>query len=505
MASRTRAEICPELEDRACRWSATPRSSAPVTDTPLTRKPRRGDEFELELDRLDPKGTVVGMSGKFQVAVRHTVPGSTVRAQVIRRAKDRIEARALEVLSPSPDAVEPRCPHAGTCGGCAFQGYDYARQLEEQRRWVAEALTQSEVLVDVEVEPVLAMDDPWHYRNKMDFTFANRRWVEADEGENVDQSFALGLHVAGQHRKVLDVQSCSIAFEAATPILNSARKLAREMDLDPWDLQAQVGLLRHLVLRHGVRTNEILVDLVVTQDDAARLDPFAQALLAAHPEITTMVIGVTEGTAKSSIHSSERVVHGAGVIHEELAGLKFTLSASSFFQTNTVQAERLIERVRDAVDLQDGEVLYDLYCGTGTLGLALARPGTRLLGFEVVPSAVEDARKNAAANGVQNATFVEGDVRVALADVDAGDRPRPDVIVVDPPRAGLHPAVIPPLVALNARRIVYVSCNVASAARDLRSMCVGGYRLTRVQPVDLFPHTAHLECVFTLDRIAPSS
>jgi 23S rRNA (uracil1939-C5)-methyltransferase len=467
------------------------------------RKPRRGDLVELELTGLDDRGHAVGTFEGHVVRVRGGVPGARVSALVRRRRRDRVEAVLAEVLRPGDDAVEARCQHFGTCGGCSFQNLAYGAQLAALEQVLAGTLAPLLALLDEApaIDPIVGCAEPWHYRNKMDFTFGTRRWIEPHEPEGAPNGFALGLHVPGRFDRVLDIERCDIAFREAAPIVLTARELARAHELDAWDVRAHRGLLRHLVLRKGVRTGEIMADLVTTEAAAERLAPLMRELLARHPEITTLVQHVNPGVALVA-GGEERVLHGPGVIHEELGGLAFRISAASFFQTNTVQAEVLLEIVRERV-LEAGAAAHvlDLYCGSGLFALALARASARVTGYELVEEAVADARRNAERNGLAGVRFVVGDLAETLDPAAwAGDPP--EVCVVDPPRAGLHARVVAALRTLAPRRVVYVSCNPKSAARDLPPLVADGYRVARIQPLDLFPHTPHLECVFALDRVA---
>jgi 23S rRNA (uracil1939-C5)-methyltransferase len=474
-------------------------SSPEPPATPL-RLPRKGEEVEVVVRALGERGHAVAEIAGRTLRLKGAAPGDRVRARVLRRGRRGLEARLLERLEAGPAAADPRCPHAGTCGGCSFQAVAYDAQLEAKRRWIEEALAGGGLARVPEVAPVLGMEEPWHYRNKMDFSFASRRWVEEQEPEGVDASFALGLHVPGRWDKVLDLQACSIAFPEAEGLVHTARRLAREQDLDPWDVHAARGLLRHLVVRKGLRTGEILVDLVTDALAPERVEPFVAGLLEAHPEVTTLVQGVTARAAKVAQHDEERVHHGPGFIREVLAGRTFEISPTSFFQTNTLQAERLVGVVAEEAGLRAGERLLDLYCGAGTLGLCLAGSAEHeLLGFEVVEPAVQDARRNARANGVEHARFEVGDVRDVLVAQAHGALPPSEVVVVDPPRAGLHPEVPAALAALGARRVVYVSCNPRQAVGDLLRLEGLGWETVGARPLDLFPHTPHTECVFTLE------
>jgi 23S rRNA (uracil1939-C5)-methyltransferase len=406
---------------------------------------------------------------------------------------------ALESLAPSPLAVSPRCAHFGACGGCALQDLEYGSQLDGKRRLVEAAFAAAVPPLSIPIDPVLPAPDAYGYRNKMEFTFGSRRYVDSREPPNAPAGFALGLHARDLFDKVVDVRGCPIQAPVADGILASARALALELALPPWDAREHRGLLRHLVVRVARGTGEILVALITSADAPDEVERFARELRARHAEITTFVHGVNTRPADTAIAERERVVFGPGSIRERLLGLEFAVSAGSFFQTNTRAAEVLVGLVREETALTGAELLWDLYCGTGTLALALAGAARAVVGFEVVASSVADARRNAERNGIGNARFVEGDVLEGLEVDRAGAEP-PDVVLLDPPRSGLHPRVVPRLSALRPRRIVYVSCNPRAAAVDLPRLVACGYAPGRVRPVDLFPHTPHVECVVGLAR-----
>ncbi|MAF65208.1 MAG: 23S rRNA (uracil(1939)-C(5))-methyltransferase RlmD [Planctomycetes bacterium] len=473
-----------------------------ASSTPV-RKPRHGDELVCDVDGYDRRGWAVGRAvdpqGRaYRVRLRGAVPGDRVRVAVVRRRGERIDGTSVGHLARGPDLVESRCRHFGTCGGCSFQDLAYGAQLAAAHAAVTQALALHGL--EASVDAVLGDPEPWHYRNKMEFTFAARRWIEAGEPEGVDADFALGLHVPGRHDKVMDVEECVIAFGEAQGIVRDARDLAREAGLAPWNLRDHTGLLRHLVLRKASHSDQILAYLVTSTEAATLVDPFAQRLCAHQPAITTFVQGINTRPASVAVGERDRVLTGPGFITERLAGLDLRISPTSFFQTNTRQAELLARLVREEalVGGSSPECVFDLCSGGGVLSLLLASSAGRVVGFEIVPSAVADALANARRNGIDNVEFVEGDVARELPAHAGG--PPPDVCVVDPPRAGMHADVVRALGKLAPRRIVFVACDLAASGGDVAALVAAGWSLARVRPIDLFPHTPHVECVLTLER-----
>ncbi|MBL8859981.1 MAG: 23S rRNA (uracil(1939)-C(5))-methyltransferase RlmD [Planctomycetes bacterium] len=470
-------------------------SEQPVKSPP-TRKPRAGDQFELDIVAFDGRGRGTAQRDGYHFTVRRAAPGATVRAMVLRRRGANIEAVALEKLAAGPKAVEPVCAHFGACGGCSLQDLAYSEQLAGLRALVERSFT-SRLSTPFELHDVIPAPATTRYRNKMEFTFSARRWIAPGEPENAPNGFALGMHAAGVHGKVVDIYGCSIQARVADEILATVRELSVARALPPWDPKLHTGLLRYLVIRHAGSSSEVLVNLVTSDEAPDVIDPFVREIVARHPTITTFLQNVNSRPADTAIGDPgrERVLFGGGVIRERILGLEFELSAGSFFQTNSVQAERLFEIVREECALTGGETVYDLYCGTGTIALILSAAAREVIGFEIVSSSVADARANALRNGIGNVRFVEGDALDGLA---TEGLPAPDVVVVDPPRAGLHKKVLPRLAALGARRIVYVSCHHPAAAEDARVLESLGWRVERVRPIDMFPHTPHVECVITL-------
>jgi 23S rRNA (uracil1939-C5)-methyltransferase len=479
---------------------APSRAADTVVSTSARRLPRRGDMIEVRVDAFDARGFGIGRTDDLRVRVKRAVPGDLVRARVLRRRGANVDAIVVEVMAPSARRAEPVCAHFGSCGGCSFQHLEYAAQLEGLHALVEQSFREHGLLRGVSVDAVVPADDPWRYRNKMEFTFGARRWIDPREPPNARADFALGLHAAEMHSKVIDVQSCAIQLPIADRILATARRLACERSLAPWDIRSHTGLLRHLVLRSARSTGELMVNLVTSSAAPELIDEFAAAIVSAHPEITTFVQNVTARKAAVAVGESERVLHGDGLIRERILGVTFAISANAFFQTNTAQAEKLFAIVREEARLAGGERVFDLYCGGGSIALVLASGALEVVGFEQSSAAVADARRNARANAIVNTRFVEGDVLAAIGAGAAG-LPRPDVCTIDPPRAGLHPRVLPLVVALAPQRIVYVSCNPAAAARDVEHFTRHGYEIASLRPIDLFPHTPHVECVIRLERV----
>lgn len=480
----------------------------PLNERPaaLERRLRKNEIVDVTIGRIGARGRGLAPVPTEDLAIRFANPGAKIRARVLGRSKKRLEGRIEEVLDAGPHASPPRCPHAGVCGGCALPTLEYGEQLRQKRLLVEDAVQRAfsarglglGQLLEDGVQDVVPAAKIEGYRNKMDFSFGSRRYILPDEPEGVDASFGLGLHAPGLYQKVLDVEHCAIAFQGASEILRTTRELALERGLKPWDLKSHTGLLRHLVLRRGERTGETMVNLVTSERSALEIDALVATLLERHPDVTTVVQNITTREASVAYGEEEHVLFGPGTIQDEISGKRFMISADSFFQTNTSQAEVLFDLVREAADLGAKDALFDVYCGAGTIGLVIGDDAGSIHGFESAPTAVRDARKNAERNGIENATYYEGDVLKTMALALDARSARPDVLIVDPPRAGLHPKVPAQLIQLDSSRVVYVSCNPKTGAHDVAAFVAAGYELRSIQPVDLFPHTPHVEAVFSL-------
>lgn len=482
---------------------------------------KRGREIELTLTDFADRGKSLARVGDgdrgYVVFVAGAVPGDRVRARVFKRKKSFAEARLLEVLQPSDLRVEPRCEYFQSCGGCKWQHVGYEAQLEMKRDHVEGALVH-EGGIDlgahgpdgegVVVLPTMGSEgEPYFYRNKMEFSFSAQRWLtdwEIASGETLDKDFALGLHVPGRYDKVLDLRACYLQSTWSAALVNGVRQFAKDNGWKPWNVHEHTGFLRHLVVRTPAHTEERMVNLVTSREDAERMEQFAEWLQAHFPETTTLVNTINSGKASTAFGEKEIVVFGPGVVHDRIGQHTFEIAPSAFFQTNTVQAERLYAVAAEMAHFQPDDLVYDLYCGAGTISMYVADRVKRVVGVELVEAAVENARANAETAGVENCTFVSGDMLKLFTPEFVEEHGQPDVLLVDPPRAGMHPKVTEQIAALRPERIVYVSCNPRTQAKDLQRLLAStdnGYRIEAIQPVDLFPHTHHVENVIGLRRI----
>ncbi len=449
---------------------------------------KRGQKIVVEVEQLSNRGDGVGFFDGKEVNIRGAVPGDKVEAYIKKKRKGRLEASVVEFLRYGIERQTPSCQHFGICGGCCWQDLAYADQLEIKERMVISIL-ENKGLQMVEIKPILQSPTPLYYRNKMEFSF----------GMDPQGNLQLGLHVRGRFNHLFDVVNCWLQSEISNRILRSVRQEASSQGLAAYDLKKHQGLLRFLVIREGKRSGEVMVNLVVSEYPCDAVDRLIKVVLQEIPEITTFVVTLHQGKAQVAMGQREFVLKDRGKIVENCAGLTFEISAQSFFQTNPLQAENLYKVVAQLAGNLEGKEVLDLYCGTGGIGLYLARGARLVLGVELVPEAVEDARYNALQNGIQNSRFVAGSVEDILTNLQE-DGQQFDLVVLDPPRAGLHQKLRMALGRLNPPQLIYVSCNPLSLADDLEVLCASGYLAEVVQPIDMFPQTPHCEVVVKLAR-----
>ncbi len=461
------------------------------------------NEIILKIDSLSSEGKGVARFDGKVFFVDGGVPGDLVRCVEQRSKKNYSNARVIEIIEPSQYRVQPRCKYFGTCGGCKLQYLDYQTQLQFKHKNVVDVFERIGGIKNPNVLPVIGSDDDYFYRNKMEFTFSNQKWltkVEIDSGNEIKKTFGLGLHIPKVFDKVLDIDECWLQKEQTNKIINLTRDFVREHELTIYTTKTHEGYLRHLVIRTSEANDEIMVNLVTTYDKPAMMKKYSELLSKNVPEVTTVVNNVTSRKSMVAVGETESVYHGSGFIYEKLGGYKFRISANSFFQTNSKQTERLYSVVKNFATLNGGEVVYDLYSGTGSIALYISDSASEVVGIEVVESAIQDAKLNAELNQIDNCHFIQGDLKEKLTkEIEwLHQHPNPDVIILDPPRSGMHPKVVSEIGALKPKRIVYVSCNPTTQARDIRPLIESGYILETIQPVDMFPQTFHIENVVSL-------
>ncbi|MBN1102581.1 MAG: 23S rRNA (uracil(1939)-C(5))-methyltransferase RlmD [Deltaproteobacteria bacterium] len=458
----------------------------------------KGKLIELSVEGLAFGGQGVARVDGFVVFIRGALPGDRVAALITRKKKAYAEARLTELLAPSPDRITAPCPYAGHCGGCQWQHLRYERQLVVKREHVRDAMTRIGTLPDVPVRDVIPSEESFGYRNKMEFSFSQRRWLLPEEMDTHpdDRGFALGLHVPGTFDKVLDVEACLLQPETGNRILRVVKSFARDSGLPAYGIKTHEGFWRFLTIRHSPRLDQWMVNVVTSEENQGTMASLTAALLEEISPIKTVVNNISARKAAVAVGERESVLWGEGTIRDRLGPFTFRVSANSFFQTNSLTAERLYAKIVDFAELRGSELVLDLYSGTGTIPIFLSGCTSGvILGMEINESAVRDAERNCAANEIANCRFVIGDIREALAASEL----KPDVVIIDPPRAGMHPDVLARVMELAPDRVVYVSCNPPTLARDLALM-VKDYEVVEVQPVDMFPHTYHIEVVTKLVR-----
>ena len=463
----------------------------------------KGAEVELAIDKLAFGGKALGRVNGFVVFVDHAVPGQKVRVQITRKKSQFAEARVVQILEQSPAYEPPFCPHFGLCGGCQWQDLAYPEQLHWKRVHVQECLRHLAGLTPADILPPVASPQRY-YRNKMEFTFAPRAWQPSDdltpEKTAHPGGCALGLHVGSSFDQIFNLEVCFLQSPQAPSIVQEVRRWCAKSGLSAYNPRTQRGFWRFLVLREGKNTGQTLVHLITTdQGKPVVVEALATHLVAAFPGITSLVHSRSHKKAQLAYGEASRTLYGPGYIEELIGDLRLRVSAQAFLQTNTAAAAGLYDAIKRLGEFTGQETVWDLYCGAGSIALSVAPQVRRVLGFELVEAAMNDAYLNSRLNGIDNCRFLAGDLKERLRETHLSGQPGPDVVITDPPRAGMQPQVVQTLLALSPRRLIYVSCNPATLARDL-ALLQEHYDILSIQPFDLFPHTSHIECLAHLTR-----
>ena len=459
---------------------------------------RRGETIELSVEKVVYGGRGLAHLNNMAIFVANTVPGDRVIAKVVRTKKNFAEARILEVIEASPHRIIAPCPYSDFCGGCTWQCIEYEKQLEYKHALVMELLNHIGMATDFTMHPPLASPQIFEYRNKMEFSFSDRRWLlshERDEKKG-NNSFALGLHVPGTFDKIIDIERCLLQKEEGNEILREAKRYIRGSGIPVYGLKTHQGFWRYLMLRHSYFFDEWMVNIITSEKRDAPIQLLASTLKDRFNEIATIVNNINTRRGGTAVGEWEKVFAGEGHIKDKIGTLTFEISANSFFQTNTSMAERLYQSVKEFASLTGKETIFDLYSGIGTISIFLASQAARIMGVDISNAAIADAKRNCQLNGIDNCEFVCGDVKMFLSQFTI----QPDVLIADPPRVGMQRGVIDRILRLLPKRIIYISCNPSTLARDV-ALLKEGYTLEEVQPIDLFPNTYHIESVARLERI----
>lgn len=458
----------------------------------------------IEITAIAAEGKALARVDDRVVFVPYVVPGDVVDLQVKRKKHSYMEAVCVKIHKYSPLRDTPKCQHYGVCGGCKWQCLKYEEQLKAKQQQIIDNLTRIGKIEIPEVSPILGSEKIFEYRNKLEFGFSNRRWMtekEISAGEDITNKNALGFHITGAFDKILDIEQCHLMSNITNDIRNFIRDYALEKSLTFYDLRLNQGLLRSMMLRDS-NTGELMVLMqfrIDTKEDKANALELLQAVADRFPEITSLLY-VDNHKCNDTFGDQEIICFkGTDFIYEEMEGLKFKVGPKSFYQTNTDQAYNLYKVARDFAGLTGNELVYDLYTGTGTIANFVSKKAKKVIGIEYVPEAIEDAKVNSQINNIDNTLFFAGDMKDILNKDFINQYGRPEVIITDPPRAGMHQDVIDTILFASPDRIVYVSCNPATQARDLQLLDTD-YKVIKIQPVDMFPHTQHVENVVLLEK-----
>lgn len=455
-------------------------------------------ELTIESIAFGAKG--IARVNDFVIFVRDALPGQKVLALIIKKKSSFAEAIIREILEESPYHVDAPCPYFEDCGGCKFQNLEYHKQLDIKTEQVKDVFTHLAKMPDIPILPALAAPDIYGYRNKMDFSCGVSRWLLKENDPGTPDDFTIGLHAPGRFDKILDIEACLLQDDKRNAVFQTIRDWALENAVTLNNPREYTGFLRSVMIRKGEHSGEIMVNLITRYEDRVLLQPLIDKIKAVYPDVTSIVNNITDSKGDQSVGEREIILYGSAVIHDSLGGVDYEISANSFFQTNTKGAEQLYDTVVEFSDLNPDMVVWDFYSGTGSISLYIADKVRQVIGFEVVRDAVKNAKKNAKRNQVTHCEFFEANLDTFLQSNQEliASLDKPDLAIVDPPRAGMNPKFLKQLIALKPPMIVYVSCNPATQARDIQALAEAGYWVEKIQPVDMFPHTAHIETIAKL-------
>jgi 23S rRNA (uracil1939-C5)-methyltransferase len=432
------------------------------------------------------------------IFIEKCIPGDIVDVQIIKKQRNFMQGYPVKFHKYSDKRIDAKCLHFGTCGGCKWQNLPYTEQLFYKQKQVIDQLTHIGNIELPTPNEILKSPEEYYYRNKLEFTFSNKRWLQKEEiGAEINNMDALGFHIPGKFDKVLDIDQCYLQGSLSNEIRLAAKEIAQNLNLDFFDLREQKGFLRNLIVRNAESTGDLMVIVSFFMDNKKNRERFLEELAARFPQISSLMYVINPKKNDTIVDLNVDIYKGKNHIVEEMEELKFKIGPKSFFQTNTKQAYQLYRLVREYASLEGNEIVYDLYTGTGTIANFIASKAKKVIGIEYVEEAIEDAKQNSHYNNIFNTSFFAGDIKDVLNEEFILRNGKPDVIILDPPRAGVHKNVIDGMLHADAKKIVYVSCNAATQARDI-NLLADKYRVQKFCPVDMFPQTAHVENVALL-------
>jgi len=465
---------------------------------------KKGSELKLKINSLTYGGKGISRHDGIVIFTNNVLPGQTIKAKIIKKKKSYLEAIPIEIIKESPFKQKEKCNHFYDCGGCKTQDLKYEEQINQKENQIIEALNHLGKLDVKAIEPIIKSDIIYENRNKMEFGFSNSRWLINNEKglkNEKPKNFALGLHPPRRFDKIVDLDNCDIQTKLANKILTLIKKESIDNNLMPYDIINHTGFMRNVVIKHPKYSDQIMINIITAYKEEKLLMPMVSKLKKLSPNIKSIINTINDKKSDSAYGMPQNLLYGENFIIENLNEFEFEISPDSFFQTNSIQALKMYQYIKTACNLNGSEIVYDFYCGTGTISIFIAKNAKKVYGFEVVESAIKDAKKNALKNNIKNTEFYCSDLSKMLTNYNDIIKKNPcDVLILDPPRAGLHPKTLKEILKINPKKIIYASCNPTTQARDVREFINSNYIMGKVQPIDMFPHTHHIECVITLDK-----
>ncbi|MFO8241298.1 MAG: 23S rRNA (uracil(1939)-C(5))-methyltransferase RlmD [Dissulfuribacterales bacterium] len=464
---------------------------------------KKNQSITISVDSVAYGGKGVARLDNFVIFVRDALPGQRLKVKIIKKKSSFAEAIIEEIITQSPDYVDPKCVYFNDCGGCTFQNLRYSAQLKIKKQQIEGVYTHLTRLTSVKILEPLASPEIWGYRNKMEFSAGDNRWLMKENDPETPKDFAIGLHAPGRFDKILDIKQCLLQNDTPNKIFANIRQWMQENRITLDSPRNHTGFLRNIMIREGAHTREIMINFITRESGKEVLKTLIDDLIIRYPEITSIVNNVIKSKGQTSCGGEEILLYGDSVIHDKIGGIQYEISANAFFQTNTKGAEQLYDVIREFALETDKPVIWDFYSGTGSIALFLADIAKKIYGFEVCSAAVKNANENAHKNNIDNCEFFEANLDKFFQMNQQLIRSLlpPDIVVIDPPRAGIHPKFLNHIVSSGASKIIYVSCNPSTQARDVEQfVLVYGYKVEKIQPVDMFPHTWHIESVALLTK-----